>query len=53
MCKELLETRYDYRHMETTCKSCGLVLRAPPTYGIVYPEVIRRKIRIEVDGGTQ
>lgn len=42
-CKSRLRTKYDYLKMETTCKKCGLVLRAPPEYGVIYPSVIRVK----------
>ena len=47
LCKKSLMTRYDYYKMETSCKNCGLLLRAPPEYGIVYPEVIRKKNKIK------
>lgn len=50
-CYQELVVRYDFLKMETTCKWCGLVLRAPPAFGIVYPEVIIRKIKIEKNMG--
>ena len=39
-CLTPLVIRYDYYKKETTCAMCGLVLRAPPEYGIVYPDVL-------------
>ena len=46
-CKRILTTKYDYKKMETTCYNCGLVLRAPPEYGIIYPNVIKIKKSIK------
>ncbi|WP_292474223.1 TFIIB-type zinc ribbon-containing protein [Methanosphaera sp.] len=46
-CKTRLKTKYDYKKMETTCRKCGLVLKAPPEYGIIYPNVIKIKKSIK------
>ena len=29
--------KYDQIHQETYCASCGLILIAPPTAGIIFP----------------
>ena len=44
-CNTELQVRYDYLKMETTCKYCGLVLHAPPEYGIIYPEIITKFVK--------
>lgn len=49
VCPECNNTKFktDTTHAETYCSKCGLIITAPPTYGIIYPNYKIIKIPIK------
>lgn len=45
-CKQQENTTTDNIHAETYCNHCGLILEAPPQYGIIFPGLYTITIKI-------
>lgn len=50
MCPECHSTKFqkDIRHQETYCSNCGLILIAPPEFGIIFPGYMLINLKKEV-----
>lgn len=50
MCPECHSTKFqkDIKHQETYCSNCGLILIAPPEFGIIFPGYMLINLKKEV-----
>ena len=50
LCPECGEKKfkYDSIHQETYCENCGLIINAPPEFGIIFPGYMLINLKKEV-----